>query len=331
MPYYECVIQHEANDNGANYHYAMSSYRLFKMLRLTDARKNLRAAIQFEPVIKKLPAHDQLDALLKTLQIYFTLRMWDEVERFSDQLHAAAGAIYDEQQQRRARKLEVIFDAELPLVYYYGFSYLAKSTALQKQGNYAAAKEYVAKYAELGWFNDLDEAGLEEVERFRLFAKANSYTLDLLSGAFGVLPEYVKFLEDNPEEILPGMVTIMESANLHHWDVDDILMTFTKQIDEFNEYEDHINRTHNFTFMYQLALYYVKKADYQKALDYTVQALELSHALNNDRDFKMCTALFETFRDLATREQQEKYGKIMIGVIKNEKSLNLVDLSVRTA
>lgn len=291
----------------------------------------MRAAIQFEPVISKLPEHYQLDALLKMLRIYFTLHMWDEVGRFADKLHTIASKIYHDQQQKRAHKLEVEVSAELPLVYYYGFSYLAKSTALQKQGNYASAKEYVIKYAELGWFNDLDEDGQEEVERFRLFAKANSYTLDLLSGKTDILSEYVMFLEDNPEEILPGMVTIMESANIHNMFVDDILSKFSKQISEFNAYEDHINRTHNFTFMYQLAIYYVKKSDYQKSLDNALQALELSHMLNNDGDFKLCTALFETFRDFATCEQQEKYKKILEGVFENEKGLNIVDCGVRTS
>lgn len=330
LPYYECVVQNEANDSLTNYYYALSFFRVFRLKHSLDARENLRAAIQFEPVINKLPEHYQLDAILKMLRIYFTLHMWDDVGRFAEKLHAVASRIYHDQQQKRAHKLDVELTAELPLVYYYGFSYLAKSTALQKQGDYSAAKEYVAKYAELGWFNNLDEAGREEVERFRFYAKANSYTLDLLSGKTEVLPDYVNFLESNPEEILPGMVTVMESANLHNMSVDDVLTKFEKQIHEFKDYEDHINKTHNFTFLYQLAIYCIKKSDYQNALENTLQALELSHMLNNDGHFKKCTALFEKFRDFASSRQQEKHKKIFDGVIENEKSLDLVDFGLRT-
>lgn len=331
LPYYECVVQNEANDSLSNYYFALSVYRIFILKNSLDARENLRAAIQFEPVIKKLPEHYQLDAILKMLRIYFTLHMWDEVSQFADKLHTVASRIYHDQQQKRAHQLEVELAAELPLVYYYGFSYLAKSTALQKQGDYQAAKEFVTKYAELGWFNNLDEAGYEEVERFRLYAKANSYTLDLLSGKTEILPDYVDFLESNPEEVLPGMVTIMESANLHDMPVDDVLAKFSKQVLEFRDFEDHINKTHTFTFLYQLAIYCLKKSDYQNGLENTLQALELSHMLNNDSDFKKCTAMFEKFRDFASLRQQEKYKKIFNGVIENEKSLDLVDFSVRTS
>ncbi|BFH18219.1 hypothetical protein J6TS7_29650 [Paenibacillus dendritiformis] len=330
LSYYECVVQNEANDSLTNYYYALSVYRIFRLKNSLDARENLRAAIQFEPVINKLPEHYQLDAILKILRIYFSLHMWDDVGRFSDKLHNIASRIYHEQQQKRAQKLKVEFFAELPLVFYYGFSYLAKSTALQKQGNYGAAKEYLAKYAELGWFNDLDVAGEEEVERFRLYAKANSYTLDLLSGKTEVLPEYVKFLGENPEEILPGMVTVMESANRHNMSVDDVLAKFENQIHEFKDYEDHINKTHNFTFLYQLAIYHINKSNHQNALTTALQALELSNTLNNDTDFKKCVAIVENLRDVASTSQLEQYKKILNGVIENEKSLDLVGFSVRT-
>lgn len=329
LPYYECVVQ-KADNKLSDYYFVESVYRLFRLKHTIDARENLRAAIQFEPVINKLPDHYQLDAILKILRIYFTLHMWDEVDRFSEKLHNIASKIYNEHQQKRAQKLKVDLFAELPLVFYYGFSYLAKSTALQKQGNYGAAKEYLAKYSELGWFNELDEPGQEEVERFRLYAKANSYTLDLLSGKTEILADYVKFLGENPEEILPGMVTIMESANLHKMSVDDVLVTFEKQISEFIHYEDHINKTHNYTFLYQLAIYSAKKSDYLKALEYTLQALQLSHMLNNDGDFKKCTALFEVLRDFATLEQLEKHKKILNEVIQNEKSFDLLDFNVGT-
>ncbi|MCY7487471.1 DNA-binding protein [Paenibacillus alvei] len=328
LHYYECVLQNETNDT--NFYYVMSAFRVFLLKHSLDAMENLRSAIQFEPVLSKIPEQCQLDALLKMLRIYFTLHLWKDVDRFSDRLHVIASRIYHDQQQKRAYKLSTEFTAELPLVYYYGFSYLAKSTALQKQGDYTGAKEYVAKYAELGWFNDLDDAGREEVERFRLYAKANAFTLDLLSGNVSVLPEYITFLEDNPEEILPGMVTVMESANLNDVDVDDVLAKFNEQIRGFAEYEDYINRTHYFTFLYQLAIYYTRKSEYGRGLENALQALELCHMLNNNEDFKKCVALIEKLRGAASPKQHEQYQKIVDEVFANEKSLNNVNIGAGT-
>ncbi|KZE72224.1 hypothetical protein AV545_15790 [Paenibacillus jamilae] len=146
----------------------------------------------------------------------------------ADHLHSLAEKMYNEAQEASLKKLPYLFKAERPLVFYYGFSYLAKGTALQKPRLYDQAREYILKYSELGWFSGLDKIDWEEVERFKFFAKANLYTNDLLSGKLSVLPEYAQFLEDNPEELLPGLVTIMETASLHSVNVDDILEKFLK-------------------------------------------------------------------------------------------------------
>ncbi|RFU00145.1 hypothetical protein DX902_00875 [Paenibacillus jamilae] len=46
------------------------------------------------------------------------------------------------------------------------------------------------------------------------------------------------FLEDNPEELLPGLVTIMETALLHLVNVDDLLKRFSEKIEDFGILED---------------------------------------------------------------------------------------------
>ena len=52
---------------------------------------------------------------------------------------------------------------------------------------------------------------MEEIERFKGFAKANGYAVDLLSGKIELLKEYVDFIFENDEETLPGLVTILKS------------------------------------------------------------------------------------------------------------------------
>ncbi|WP_311081073.1 hypothetical protein [Paenibacillus polymyxa] len=59
-----------------------------------------------------------------------------------------AEKMYNEAQEANLQKSPYLLKAERPLVFYYGFSYLAKGTALQKLGFYDQAREYILKYSE---------------------------------------------------------------------------------------------------------------------------------------------------------------------------------------
>lgn len=126
-----------------------------------------------------------------------------------------------------------LYIVKRPLVYYLGFSQLTKGIAFQKQGKYEFSRECVEKYAELGWVDSLNEEGLQEVEDYRTLAKASTYTLDLLQGKEEVLPEYIQFLhEHSAEEVIPGMITILESAIMHNYDINPILKDFAERVGE---------------------------------------------------------------------------------------------------
>ncbi|MDT2287101.1 hypothetical protein P7H17_15140 [Paenibacillus larvae] len=61
------------------------------------------------------------------------------------------------------------------------------------------------------------------MDKFRLWAKANKYTVELLLGNTGVLDEYTNFLTDYPNEILSGLLTIIKAANTFGFSIDHIL------------------------------------------------------------------------------------------------------------
>ncbi|AIG24921.1 hypothetical protein EGH10_08750 [Brevibacillus laterosporus] len=71
--------------------------------------------------------------------------------------------------------------------------------------------------------------------------KANVYTLDLFSGNINILTDYVDFLENHSEEILPALITIVQSANIFKFSIDDILERFSDSIISFDSYRDPIN------------------------------------------------------------------------------------------
>lgn len=269
------------------------------------------------------PQHHELDKIFQCIRIKFRQEDWEEVGWLADQLHHAAHTVYQQQLRNRADGITSELHTDRSLVFYYAYSYLSKATVLQKQGRYDESRSYIAKYGEMGWFMGLDEDGLEEVERFRMIAKANMYVIDLLAGKIDMLPEYIRYLQDNPEELLPGIVTILEAANLHHLNVDTVLNDFAEEIQEFSSYEDVGNRLHYFTFLNQVAVYYFNHHHYKIALDYMLDSLATAVTMNKGIEFMKFVSLYEECRDYATAEQNSQYKIIVRSVLHNEKDIHL--------
>ncbi|WP_025717416.1 hypothetical protein [Paenibacillus sp. 1-18] len=263
-----------------------------------------------------------LDTLVNMIKLSFSFADGADMIALCDHLYNQASQKYQELQLYKARKKPVqLIHNKRPLVYYYGYSHLMKGMAFQKQGNYEAARDCIEKYAELGWFNGLDPYGEAEVEYYRHAARANLYALDILSGHSEALEDYVQFLRDNPEELLPGLLSIVEGAYRYDYPLEDILQSFAEQIDDFKYFEEPVNVSYYFRFCYQLALYYIKQQQVTAALDYILQPLMLSDTLGmeHEHEFRKCTAIFEVFRTQATATQQDQYITILKGVLKDEK------------
>ncbi|MBE0337746.1 DNA-binding protein [Paenibacillus sp. 28ISP30-2] len=265
----------------------------------------------------------ELDKACELFRISYTHNDWDEANKVADYLHALAESLYHIQLRNAVDGKHETLNTKHPLVFYYAYSYLAKSIYYQNKGKYDEARDYIMKYSEMGWFMGLDESGLEEVERFRFLAKANLFTIELLSGKRELLPEYIQFLHANDEELLPGLVGIAEAANLNNWNIDDLLNDFARDIEIFAGYEDRGNRVYYLKLVNQLAIYYFKQEQYTVALNYVLVSLQSSVSVETDADFRTLVALFEAYRDLATPSQQEQYQTILLRGLHNEKGFNL--------
>ncbi|MGM1021030.1 MAG: DNA-binding protein [Bacillota bacterium] len=267
----------------------------------------------------------ELDKACELFRISYTHNDWDEANKVADYLHALAESLYHTQLRNAADGKHETLNTKHSLVFYYAYSYLAKSIYYQNKGKYDEARDYIMKYSEMGWFMGLDESGHEEVERFRFLAKANLYTIELLSGRRELLPEYVEFLHANDEELLPGLVGITEAANLNNWNIDDLLNDFARDIEIFEGYEDRGNRVYYVKLVNQLAIYYFKQEQYTVALNYVLVSLQSSGSVETDANFRTLVALFEAYRDLATSSQQEQYQTILLRGLHNEKGFNLAN------
>lgn len=318
MFFYKVVAENESDSYSERL--AISHFRIFMSVKaIVDTDEKLRGVITFGPFRGRLPENMQLDGLLRLTQLCFDLRRWKQMEGFADELRALANAVYRGQLRTKEDRRREELSTERPLVVYYGHGYLLKAISLTKQGQYEEAKKYTAGYAELGWFEMLDEKGLEAVEHFRLFAKANSFTLEMLVGNVNVLPSYTAFLADNPGEILAGLITIMDSANRYGFSAESVLTRFSREMQRFEQYQEPNNVDRLYRLYYQVAMYRINLKQYNIGVDYIIQCLELAIRQNNGKDFINCVTLFETNRDYATVTQQDRYRELVKGVRKNEK------------
>ncbi|ASA24888.1 DNA-binding protein [Paenibacillus donghaensis] len=259
------------------------------------------------------------DVIVEMLEMAFRLENWDKMIKTADILYDCVQCIYQEQQYRKAKELLLLpLELEHPLVYYYGSSHLMRGIAHQEQGQYVESRVCIDKYAELGWLEGLGEEGLEVVEEFRFVAQANGHALDLISGRVEGLDAYAEFLRENPEEVLPGLDTIVRTALRHGLNVDDLIATFAEQTAEFGTYEDEGNLAHYYHYSYHIALYHKRTERRGEALKQVLQALSLAHQSGNDGHFKRSLALFESLREGATGEQVREVQEILRGCLGGE-------------
>ncbi|WGV57289.1 helix-turn-helix transcriptional regulator [Brevibacillus brevis] len=317
VPFYEYVIENEKDSYSTQF--VMSHYRLFQAILGTNADENEKAVIRFSPYRKRLPETDQLDALLNLSKVCFTLQKWSEAETYADELRGLSKIIYqDKLQKRRKNRTTELIKTERPLVYYYGMGYLYKGLVLQMQGAYSQSKEYVQAYADLHWFELLDDEGIRIVERFTVFARANFYTLEVLMGNEKIIKEYTDYLAEQPVEILPGLVTIMEAANKYHFCVDEVLLRLSGDIARFHERTMLVNMVQHLQYRYQKAKYDFTKGRIESGINETLHCFVLSDLMNRHYDALQCVQLFEKYRHLASPSQILQYQAIVIGEKKAE-------------
>ncbi|WP_025691398.1 hypothetical protein [Paenibacillus zanthoxyli] len=248
---------------------------------------------------------------------------WEDADRIANHMHALADSLYKTQLKQANVFPGLQLPLKRPLVFYIGYSFLAKSVVNQKQGHYDAAREYIDKYANLDGFVGQDQEGQQEVQRFKVFARANSYAIDLLSGKLEVLDEYNDFINNNEEEILPGLITMLEAANLNKWNIEPLLDTYIPhELDTFFSYEDTGNRVYYIKLLHQLSIYHLNQQRFSDAINYMLDYLSSATKMNVSREIITSIAMYETVRAYATLEQQSMYEKILKGVLSNEKNIN---------
>ncbi|MCP3776119.1 DNA-binding protein [Paenibacillus sp. MZ04-78.2] len=308
-PLYRHIIDRETDCNDQTF--LLCHLRLFQCLVGVSSEGNKEALEQFEPFYTRLPEDTRLDALLLTANVCYSLGDWKRVERYGNELYASAQNVYDELKKEKFVKN---LHTERHLVVYYGHGLRIKGFVLTMQGRYEEAKKCVAAYSDLGWFECLDETGKKEVEKFRIWGKANMYNLELKTGNNKVLPELSDFLDQNREEILPSLLSVVESANQFRFDADDIINKFSIWLPPVNSEVTYINGTQLFHFWYEKAKYDFNKNRIVGGIDELLYALYLAHRMNYYMGFEKCVSLYREHSDYVTEQQKIGYKNIVEGV-----------------
>lgn len=237
-----------------------------------------------------LESISDINLLYEMLQAEFSLDGWDAMVHIADKLHHSINAFYEEDQLRQAKGQPRIDTKRLKrsVAFYFGYSMVAKGIALQKMGDYSAARDCIEKYSELGWISGLDDEGKEDVAHFRMIANANTYVLNLLEGNMETLPEYVQFIHNaEEEELLPGIITILESALKHNCNVDWALKEFEPNLDALDgEYETEANIRYYIDHLYLMSLYHFTNGNIYNALNISLKGLRMSDKLKDDTGYK---------------------------------------------
>lgn len=267
---------------------------------------------------------DNLDSLTKMLKGAFAIDAYKHMIEIADKLYTQA---YKALQVLNDKSVPHLHIFERNIVYYIGFSQLSKGIALQKTNKLEESKKCIEKYNNLDLVNGVEQEEQQTIDYFKVLARANTYTIDLLQGKEEVMEEYANFIKEGKnDELLPGLITILESAIMHNFNISHILTELGEKIDKsIDAKETRENKRYYVDYLYLLSLYKFKEGDHKTAINIILDILVTSDRVKDDTGFKKICVLFENFRLHASQSQLQDYSSILRQILKgdfeNEKSI----------
>ncbi|GGH19580.1 hypothetical protein [Paenibacillus segetis] len=315
---YEGIIEVERDIRSERL--AICHYRLFQIV-LEHNFGSSYVAHRFIPFRARLPKTYSLNGLLLIAENFAALERWEDVEKYAEELRELAQDMYAD--NRRSYKKSK-YRLQHPLVFYYGRALLLKSLSFEYREMYEEAKKWIMGYVDLSWFKGLDEQGRIEVQRFSMYARANLLCIEVKMGNQTVIPQYAAFLQENPDEILEGLITLLISANQHQYSIDETLQLFaiesmdiTKMESTDSYYREFFHRHRYCQFCYHYAAYSFYRDHFSEGIKYTLLSLEVAIQMKNNRMMVLCMTLFEKYREHATFDQSIVYDLLCKGVHNN--------------
>ncbi|MFB5762555.1 helix-turn-helix domain-containing protein [Paenibacillus medicaginis] len=300
---------------------ALCQYRLFTIKLGDDQAQNLQAAAQFELYVDRLDEILQLDALKDLANVYRSLREWNKVDKFAEQMGTKARMHYFAENRHNRKREDRYSKLSRPLFVYIAYSDLLRGSVCDERGEYEQALEIISRYADLSWVKENDEETQHWTGLFAGWAKANRYVTKLFAGDFSELYTYVEYIETNKEDLLLSLLNIVEAANRFHVNIDDILLRLDSEIKSLSEnmegtkiYDNRIKAERYSRLLNELSDYYLQKGEHAVGFKYLLDSLQKSFIINNEAIIIKCVRLFENHREYAASDTQTAYQILFKGV-----------------
>lgn len=261
----------------------------------------------------------ELDGFEKLLMMAYSLKNWEEVVEIADQMFKAVHeTLSDVRTGYDLGMSRTLPRTKRSLVYYYGYSLMIKGMALRRLGRVEEERVCIRQYQDLGWLVDLVAEGQKDADELRILAKGNRFALDILQNQWHILPQYVRYMEANPQETVPVIRTILEAAIKHEYNVDAVLIRFEDHLHQIDLMDTSLKMSQYTTVLNLLMLYYFHNENYGRAIDYTLHTLELFIRYNESIGFRKCVAFMESFRAHASSVQLERYAHLLTSLLSRE-------------
>lgn len=310
---YECVADSEKYQHSERL--ALCQYRIFLLHKTLSKYDNLNAAVKFEPYIDKLNEEVQLDAIKDLANVYNTIHLWYKVDAWARELERKAEFQLKIQSRRRKNKRRL---TAYPLFTYAAYANLLISSVYDTRKEYDEAINYLQKYMEIIEIENPTEEDQEIIDLFKKWGEGNRLLYQLMLGQESVIDSYLDYIENNPSEMLAGLVNILQSANQYSFNIDYALIRFENQIKLINTdmqnksgYNDQMFNRVNQDFYYELARYQMKKRNYSIGMDALLICLELSSSSKDDLMCIKCLDLYGEYRSEADESQMKKYKNVI--------------------
>ncbi|MFB5269561.1 helix-turn-helix domain-containing protein [Paenibacillus enshidis] len=289
---------------------ALCQYRLFTIRVGNDQAQNLHAAARFEPYAERLDEVLQLDALKDLANVYRSLRKWDRVDKFAEQMDILARIHYFADSRQHRRGEDPYAKLSRPLFVYIAYSDLLRGEVCHEREDFEQALQFISKYTDLSWVKENCAEVLHWKEQFQEWATTNAYSTKLFSGDLSVLPQYVVHIKTIKDDVLLSLLNITDLANRFNINVDEVFEHFKSEIQYLTEeknapgsYYDNRLKAERLTRLFsELSEYYLQKGEIQVGFKYLLESLAKSASIIVDHNIGKRVGLLGTPQNKAFKE-----------------------------
>ncbi|GGH64760.1 hypothetical protein GCM10008014_43480 [Paenibacillus silvae] len=310
-PLYRCVAESEKMQHSERL--ALSQYRLFTIGLSKDQMSNLALATQFEFFVDRLDEPYQLDGLNDLINVYASLRLWDKVRTFAEQLKLKAMIQYE--LNKKAKVVE--HTSKKQVLFYVFYADLALGEVCYFYEEYGEALQFVDSYADATWVTNPTEEENVVIHQFAEWAEGNRYLYELMSGKTEVIQYYLNYISKRESEIFPALCAIVTAANRFDINIDLVLNEYEpyiidqEQNSRIGKISEQYTNDQYGALLINLGKYYLMRERYNRGYKAILNGLDFAIRIRNKDGILDCIKEFEKFRDYALEEVKLRYSQLI--------------------